>query len=168
MATRWRLVFPGMFFAWLVLAAPLSAVAPVVHDDAKFFTPDTVKKLNEIAHDIAGKSGRDLLIETFPSVPADQAEKVKGMNREDREKYFRQWGEERVKAAVVNGVYILICKEPAHLEVVVTRGGEGAIDQEARKKLIDQLLTDFREKHFDEGILKAAHSVQDRFAGKKP
>ena len=94
-----RLVFLGVLLAWPLCSSPLRAVAPVVHDEGKFFTPETVKKLNDIAHDLAGKTGRDLLIETFPTVPAEQAARVKAMSTEEREKYFRQWGEERVKAA---------------------------------------------------------------------
>src|SRR5262245_15155513 len=101
----------------VVAAARAAAVAPEVKDEGKFFSADAVKKANEQIREIAHKHERDLLIETFAAVPAEQADKVKGMSREERGKFFDTWARERAERAVVNGVYILICKEPTYIQV---------------------------------------------------
>src|SRR5690349_17680222 len=97
----------------LVCANPAIAVAPEIKDGAKFFSPEATRKANKEIREIAKNYDRDLLIETYPTIPGDQAERVKGMSREDRSQFFRNWAQDRAEAAVVHGVYILICREPA-------------------------------------------------------
>jgi hypothetical protein len=98
-------------------------------------------------------------------VPGDQAARVKGMAAEERARFFRNWATDRADAAVVHGVYILICKEPAHLEIVITRRAQPTFDREAFAKLRDLLVRNFREKRYDEGLLGAVDFVRDRWAG---
>jgi hypothetical protein len=150
----------------LVLAAGVSAVAPVVRDDAKLFSAEAVKKANAEIREIAEKFGRDLLIETFASVPADDQEKVKNMDKQERAKYFEKWAIDRAKETVVNGVYVLICKEPTYLYVEVTPKARTVFSVKARDKLRELFLGDLREKRFDEALLGAAKLVQETLAKK--
>jgi hypothetical protein len=151
----------------MLLVFTVLLVAPEIHDEGKFFSPDAIKQANDIIREISRQSGRDLLIETFPSVPADQADKVKAMSTDERTKFFRQWAEERARQAVVNGVYILVTKEPRHLEVLYTEKARDAFGQEAYEKLRAELLKDFRAQQYDGGLLAAAKFVQERFAKSK-
>jgi hypothetical protein len=145
----------------LVLAAGVSAVAPVVKDDAKLFSPEAVKKANAEIREIAEKFGRDLLVETFASVPADDLEKVKKMEKEERAGYFKKWAIDRAKEAVVNGVYVLICKEPTSYYVEVPPKAGAVFNAKVRNKLIQQIGGDLREKRFDEALLGAAKLVRE-------
>jgi hypothetical protein len=138
------------------------AVPPVIKDDAKFFGPEAVQKANDLIKEITRKSGKDLLIETVPAVPADQLAKVKGMSHEERDRFFSDWANQRVKDAVVNGVYILVTKEPAHVQVEVTPQARSVFDRRTRDQLIQILLTKFREKKFDEGLLDAVRFVNEK------
>src|SRR5262249_6214353 len=95
----------------LALGRGVGAVAPEVKDDAKLFTDEAIKKANDQIREIAQKYDRDLLVETFASVPADEVENVKKMDKEERGKFFEKWANERAKFRAVNGVYVLICKE---------------------------------------------------------
>jgi uncharacterized membrane protein YgcG len=157
---------PIMAVAMLVSAipAPVWAVAPEIKDSAKFFSPDAVAKANKDIHDIARKYQRDLLVETFITVPGDQAARVKGLSVEEREKFFANWAADRADSAVVNGVYILVSREPAHLEVFISENARGVFDRQASGKLKTLLLKSFREKHFDEGLHAAVEFVRDRLA----
>lgn len=154
--------------AGLALSAPASAVAPEIKDEGKFFSADAVKKANEIIREIASKSDRDLLIETFATVPGDEEEraKVKKLGREEKYDYFRKWAIKRAEATVVNGVYILICKDPTYFKIEVSRKARQQFDSKAVSKLQEIVLGEFRDKRFDEGLLAAAKFVREKFAAK--
>ena len=152
--------------AGLVLTGYAGAVAPEIKDEAKFFKPEVVKKANADIREIMRKYGRDLLIETFPTPPGDKAEadKVKAMSAEERTRFFQKWATERATDAVVNGVYILVCKEPAHVRVVVTPKAHSVFDKAFEEKLSAALLKNFREKQFDEGLQEAVRLVREKLA----
>jgi uncharacterized membrane protein YgcG len=150
----------------LVLVAGANAVAPVVKDDAKLFSAEAVKKANEQIREIYQKFDRDLLVETYASVPADDVEKVKKMDKEERAKYFQKWAIERAKETVVNGVYVLICKEPTYLYVEVTPKARKVFNEKAMQKLRELFLGELREKRFDDALLGAAKMVQETLAKK--
>jgi uncharacterized membrane protein YgcG len=147
---------------WLVLAGQAVAVAPEIKDEAKFFSSDAVKKANKAIRDIFRQSGRDFLVETLPAVPSDQAERVKNMSTEERAKFFYNWAQDRADVAVVNGIYILVTREPPHLEILITRKARSVFDQSFYQKLRDTLLKEFRQKHFDEGLLAAVEQMRQQ------
>jgi uncharacterized membrane protein YgcG len=149
--------------AWLVLAGRAAAVAPEIKDEGKFFSPEAVKKANEQIREIFRKTDKDLLIETFPSVPSDQVDRVKRMSREEKVEFFRKWAQERAQRAVVNGVYILVCKDPTYFRIEVSGKGRGAFDSKAVNKLEEGILSEFRDKRFDEGLMAAVKFVGERF-----
>jgi hypothetical protein len=148
----------------LALAGRAAAVAPEIKDDGKFFSADAVKKANVAIRDIARKYGKDLLVETFAKVPDDQVEKVKAMSSEERAKFFGRWAAQRASDAVVNGVYVLVAKEPAHLRVVIAGKVGSLFTRRERDQLARQLRDDFHNKRFDEGLLAATKFVADRLA----
>ncbi len=89
------------------------------------------------------------------------------MSKDDRAAYFRQWARERMKEQQVDGIYILICKQPAHLTVEIPARLEGQFNEKAKKELADLLLTNFREKKYDEGLKEAVKFVQETLAKSK-
>jgi uncharacterized membrane protein YgcG len=140
------------------------AVAPEIKDGGKFFSADAVKKADKQIREIAREYDRDLLIETFATIPGEQAERVKALAPEERAKFFRNWAKDRAEAAVVRGVYILVCKDPSFLEIFVTSRARTAFDKQSIQKLRDLLLKAFREKRYDEGLQSAVDLVRERFA----
>jgi hypothetical protein len=149
----------------LLWCGPGWAIAPEVRDQAKFFSPEAVKKANEQIREIMRKYHKDLLIETFPTVPADPGvEKVKAMSKDERNAFFHKWALERSTAAVVNGIYILVCKEPAHLQVEISPDLQAQLGK-SYEKLIGLLLADFHERRFDDGLEKAVKFVREQLAG---
>src|SRR5258708_1959376 len=150
--------------ACLTCAGRAAAVAPEIKDGGKFFSEDAVKKANEQIREIARKYDKDLLVETFMTVPDDKAEKVKAMSRDEREKFFREWARQRAEKAVVNGVYVLVTKEPAHVHVEIAGKAGSALTPAVREKIVERLLEDFRAKKFDEGLQGAVKLVQEKLA----
>ncbi len=159
-------VLPVVFVACLVCAAPAAAVAPEVKDEAKLFSPDAVKKANEQIRDIARKHGRDLLVETFPTVPGGQADQVRDLPTDERIKFFQNWAKERMDYNAVNGVYILACKEPPFLRVEVSEKARGQFGSAFGGELAKVMLRDFKEKNFDDALLKAVKQVQEKLSTK--
>ena len=116
---------PSMLLCLAVMgltgASPMAARAaqPRVDDKAGFFSPETVSKVNGIVQQIKQQSGRDLVVETYPSIPDELQDRFR---QEGKSAFFPQWLGEQAKAQGVNGVMVLITKDPAHLEV-----GEGNV-----------------------------------------
>jgi uncharacterized membrane protein YgcG len=159
---RW--VLSGVLPMVLVFASRTLGVAPEIRDEGKFFSAEAVKKANKEIREIAKKYDRDLLIETFATIPGEQAERVKKMSAEERARFFRNWATDRAEAAVVHGVYILVCREPPFLEIIVTAKARQAFDQQAFEKLRTLLLTAFRDKRYDEGLQNGVNFVREKFA----
>jgi uncharacterized membrane protein YgcG len=151
---------------WLSLTARLLAVAPEVKDEGRFFSEAAIKKANQQIHDIARDFGRDLLVETFASAPKEQMDKLK--TREERSKFFHNWALERMQATAVNGVYVMACKEPAHLQVEITTSADAVFDRSARDRLVQALLTEFKAKRFDAGLEAAVNLVRQQLAAGSP
>ena len=164
------MIVGGILLGMLAFCGRSAAVAPEIKDEGKFFSADAVKKANKQIREIARKYDRDLLIETFAAVPGDQTERLKAMSREERDKFFLNWAQDRAEAAVVHGVYVLICKDPSHLEVVGRTPSSkrmrvrSELDKQAFEKLRDLLLKDFRDKHYDEGLQAAVNFVEEKLA----
>jgi hypothetical protein len=138
-----------------------------VKDEGKFFSPDVVKKANEAIREIDKKYECDILVESYATVPDGKADKVKAMTKEERAEYFRKWARDRVREEQVNGVYILICKEPSHLTVEVPARSQGMLDEKGVKELADLLLTRFREKKYDDGLTESVKLIGEKVAKSK-
>src|SRR5262245_27911627 len=104
------LVFMGTLFPSLVFAMD----KPRVEDNAGFFSADAVSKANAIIAQTNRDSGKDLYIETQPSIPAEMKARY---NPDQRGQFFASWADERGKAMQVNGVIVLICRDPAYVQV---------------------------------------------------
>src|SRR5579875_1715920 len=140
--SRWLLI-PALLIGWLGLSTgAFAAVAPVIKDDGKFFSAEAVEKANAQIKKIAQDYDKDLLIETFPTIPADLK---KDYQPEKKKEFFEKWARDRAHDNAVNGVYVLICKEPQKRAFTVRN----------RNELAKILLEKFRAKKYDEGLQEA-------------
>lgn len=137
------------------------AVAPKIEDEGKFFSADAVKKANEIIRRIAQRTDLDLFIQTLASVPGEQGEKLKTMSPTERESFFRNWAKERAAADAVHGIYIVVTRDPRHLEIQV-RHGPRQFTSEDLQKLKQMLIRDFRAMKYDDGLLNAVKFVDEK------
>src|SRR5947209_14362260 len=145
MSGRMRSMSLWAVLLWLTAAFRVGAVAPEIRDEAKFFSPEAVKKANEQIREIFAKHGKDLLIETFPSVPADELDKVKAMDAKAKAEYFSKQSIDRARQRVVNGIYILVVREPKYLYVEITPEGREDFDKEFYGRLRGVLFSNFGE-----------------------
>src|SRR5690349_8791042 len=105
-----RAVVHCLIVATLLLVAPMAvAQSSGVRDDAKFFSADAVQQAEATIGQIRKDFGKDLLVETFAAIPDSQ----KGAyDPAQKDAFFSSWASERARAAGVNGVYVLICRDP--------------------------------------------------------
>jgi uncharacterized membrane protein YgcG len=143
----------------LVLASsPALAASGGVHDDAHFFSADAITQANQIIQQINQKHHKDLLIQTFPDIPQDLQAKFQQLGKQ---RFFEGWTNQQAKAQGVDGIYILITRDPGHLEVWV-----GNITQQRLFPLSDRdqlkrlLASSFGQKDYDGGLLQGVQFVQ--------
>ncbi len=155
---RWQ-VLVAVLAGWLASAGVASAVfPPPVKDEGKFFTADELERANKKIRQIYTDFGCDVVVETVPAIPADLEAKYKELGRD---KFFLQWAEKRAGELGVNGVYVLVCKSPGRVEVVV--GGPTGKRRFAggdRGRIVNKMLGPFRDKKFDEGLTAALDFVE--------
>ena len=153
-----RVLVPAVLAGWLAAAGVASAVfPPPVKDDGKFFSAEALEKANKKIRQIYSDFGCDVVVETVPAIPADLEAKYKELGRD---KFFLQWAERRAGELGVNGVFILVCKSPGRVEVVIggptgkrRLGGD-------RERIVNKMLGPFRDKKFDEGLAAALDFIE--------
>lgn len=138
---------PRMAFAfvlvWLAVACRVWAAPPEVRDEASFFSPAAVGQANASIQQMKRLYKKDLHVETFLSPPAN----LKDQFQKNQNKAFADWAASEAAKDKVDGVYILICKTPPHLEVLVDNASlKKAFLAKDRDKLRDVLLGHFRDK----------------------
>jgi uncharacterized membrane protein YgcG len=145
----------------LAFASQAFAVVPELQDGAGLFKPETIAKVNDALADIGKKHNKDLLIETYATVPAEKLDAVKAMDKEARAKFFQEWANSRARRRRVNGIYVLITKEPGHIQVEVGHETEkAAFTGKDRDRLRDILIDAFEKKEYDRGLLDAVQFVE--------
>lgn len=156
--------------AWLCLplmlaVASASPARAAVKDEAGFFSATAIQKANSEIAEIQRRFRKNLLIETVRTVPDDKVDRVKQMDRSARDSFFHKWANERARADGVNGVYVLICKSPGHVQVEAGADTKKrAFTPQNERALSNLLITAFREKKYDRGLEDAVSYVQRSMA----
>lgn len=140
----------------------LSLLAPAwaqVKDSADFFTPNATERANQLISQLRQQTGHDVIIETLPSLPQDQQAQLQSMGKD---RFFQQYTAQRARQAGISGIYVLITRDPSHLQVAVgdQTARSGLFTAADRNQLRDTLLTNFRAKNYDQGLLDGVAFAQ--------
>lgn len=151
--------------AWLAICSlamtTAGAAEAEVRDSAGLFSVAAVKQANEQIRAIRKEFRKDLVLETFSGVPdgrsADYAR--------NREAFFTSLVNERATSARVDGIYVLVMKEPPPHRFRIQVGVGQATRQRMflaadRDGLVRAIQDRFREDKFDEGLLAAVGHVE--------
>lgn len=147
------------------LPAPLPPVAlNEVKDNAAFFSPDTVQKANAEIRELKQSFGQDVVVETIKELPADKAKLIQNATAATREKVFAEWVAERANASGVKGIYILICRNPSHLQIDVTKAlRDKNFPVAEMNRLRELLVARFKNKEYDKGLLEGLALIRETF-----
>lgn len=137
-----------------------------VSDKAKLFSADALKAAETSVGELF-KKDLDLLIETYPSAPAEWAEKLKAAKGEERQKLFREWANARLRAEKADGVMILVSLDPRYVLVEIEDAAWGRFPEGYAQTVADVLLKGLREKKPDEGLAEAVRLVREGYQGEK-
>jgi hypothetical protein len=130
-----------------------------IQDDGKFFTAETERKVQLAANKLLKEKDLDLLIETLSASPNINPEKLKAMSSENREKFFKEYAQERCKAEKLSGVYILVCRNPGFVWVEVCGPGAANFPPGIPSRFTQTILKAFKENKFDKGLLDAVQQI---------
>src|SRR4051812_12299526 len=95
--------------AWLVTTGTAWAIDPEVRDNARLFSPGTVREADQMIKELHRTTGKELLIETYDGVPPDRL----GEFHANRGRFYDTWAKERTSLLGLNGIYVMIVREKA-------------------------------------------------------
>ncbi len=147
----------------LIAASCLAAVSvrADVRDNAGLFSAPTVKQADETIRNFQRDFRKDLLVETFAGVPESRTNDY----ARNREEFFASMVRERAQATRLDGIYVLIMKEPPPHRIRIQVGVGEATRQRAfvpanRDGLVRLLQASFRENKYDDGLRSAVAYVE--------
>jgi hypothetical protein len=129
-----------------------------INDSGRFFTPQAVESAKKRIESIKNEFNRDIVVESFTSIPEADRTKFQQMDRAGQDKYVSDWAERRTKELNVNGVYMLICRQPSKLHVRTT---QNSVSRDVQLEIQSKLLSAFRSRQFDDGLLSAIESARN-------
>src|SRR5262245_758378 len=104
-----RTFVPAAALILAVSAGPaLALYPPPVKDEAKVFSQKALEKANAKIKDIYKKYKKDVVIETYESLTAEQQ---KELEKETEKKFFPKFALKRIDDLGVNGVYLVLVKK---------------------------------------------------------
>jgi uncharacterized protein len=111
--------FLSFLAAFLLCTQTSRAAAGGVLDNGGFFSEQAKSDAAKIIAETERTMHKDILIETFGGIPADLKAGVNLQDKAALTHLFQQWALKQARDKHVNGVYILLAKEPAHLQIEV-------------------------------------------------
>ena len=105
--------------AMLVGTNACHAAGSGVLDNGAFFSEQAKSDAAKVIGEMERTLHEDLAIETFKEIPAELKAGVNVQDKAALGHLFEQWASKQFKQKGVNGVYVLIVKEPAHLQISV-------------------------------------------------
>jgi len=145
---------------FLCAAFPAAAASLGVKDGAHFFTADAIGQAEQVIQQINARHHRDVLIETVPDVPQDMQGQLQSQGRAE---FFKQWADKRAVDQGVSGVYMLICKNPSHLQAAVGNAtAQRLFTSSDRDELGRQMVAAFKARQFDPGLVDGVRFIEQR------
>jgi len=152
----WSLFFLPAF------VAPAWGADRQLYDNARMFTAETSDRANEILSRIKKDYDKDVVVETFASIPDSLRSQFE---HQDRREFFENWLRSRAQHYGVNGIFVLICREPGRLELepgLQTR--QKAFTLKDRDDAVKLMAADFRDNKFDAGLIAGLELIDKRLS----
>src|SRR5262245_28341421 len=105
---RWALPL-AVVLGLLVAVSPAAARVYPVKDEADLIKKNqTLERANQLIREIHERSGKEVLVETYPSPPPADVDKVRAMDSGTRASYFADLAKKRAKDKKINGLYVQV------------------------------------------------------------
>lgn len=148
----------------LALAGTVSA-AEHIHDEAGLFSRETVSAAERQIAALERQHRHGVTIETFETVSAGRRAEFEKMSASEKNRFYSEWLEQRARKQRAEGLFILVTKEPRHVQVgVSSRLRAAGFTDAAKQDVLQTLLADFKENRYDSGLTAALEKVERRYA----
>src|SRR5262249_49506295 len=108
--------------------------------------------------------GKDCVIATAPAIPENRKEIFNKLQEKNRGMFFRGWAMDFMQRELAKDLYILICKEPLHVEIVPSSEvQENILRSKGNAQLHHLLVERLKEKKYDQGLLEAVQFVRSKY-----
>jgi uncharacterized membrane protein YgcG len=135
-----------------------------VQDGAGLFSAAAVERADQEIQEISRLYHKNLRVESFQS-PSPLKTWILGLKKpENRGRFYEDWARELARKAGPDSLVILICREPAPLQVEVAAGRHlkgKALPAEDRSRIRDALLAGLNGEDNDQALLTAVHRVRE-------
>ena len=128
-------------------------------DAGKLFSPQAWKMVQPAADKLLKEKDFDLLVETYTRSPKGDIDKLKAMKAADREKFFKEYAEERCSELKVSGVYVFVCKVPGFLRVELSGPAAARLPSGFGSIVLRKMLKTLRDNKFDDGLKELLDEV---------
>src|SRR5262249_20209206 len=135
---------------------------PAIVDNGQLFTQDALKKALAEIKDLKNRFKKDLVVETFKVPPPDIQKQLDDPDGPGTSKVFSDWLRQRTMARGGDGVFILMCKEPARIQIAVSDAtAQKTFTSKDRDELRELLIADLKGKKNDQVLTDALVFVYD-------
>jgi uncharacterized protein len=154
-----RLLMTAAVLSLSTISSAYAAAAGIM-DEAEFFSKSAKEEASKLIESAAKEFKKDLCIESLKELPKEIKGAVNPQNKAAADRMYEQFTIKQATKRKVNGVYILLVREPAHMHVVV--GNETlrrVFTLKDKDALVDMMLGHLRKKEFDDALLKGTRFV---------
>jgi len=150
----------------LLAGSPVFGASLGVYDSAKLFSGDAISQAEQIIHQINQKHHKDVRVDTFPEIPSD----MRGLyEQQGKERFYTGWASQLAKREAVDGILILITREPGHLQVWLGNDTQQRFfSLDDRSQLDAKLATAFKQNQYDDGLLQGVEFIQQQMDANAP
>ena len=150
----------SLAFALLLGSATSRAERGIILDGGGFFSDAAKLEANRQLLDLGVRFKKEVVIETFKSVPAEISQGVNLQDGAAVNQMFESWTLQQARQQRVNGIYILLSKEPAHLQVIIGNETQRTLfSLKDRAVLIEVMLGKLRSKQPDDALLQGVNVI---------
>jgi hypothetical protein len=143
--------------------------AQEIRDNANLFSPEVRASVAKDLSELEARHQVGFTVETVAAPDAELARKIEGVTKEQRNAEFVKAARTRAQQSKAHGVFVMIWKNPSHLNVEISRKlVQKGFTQADQTAIRDALLTGFRQKQFDKGLqdsVAAVRTAAERHAG---
>ncbi|MBN8419445.1 MAG: hypothetical protein J0L73_11050 [Verrucomicrobia bacterium] len=155
-----RFSLPALAATLLLGTAGALSAAGGIQDDGAFFSEFAKTNASGTIQEVATKLRKDIAVQTFAAVPEDMKAAVLQASKSATNRGFSQWAEQLARSKGVNGVFILLVKQPAHLQVVVGNDTQRqAFTLMDREKLVQIMIQQLRDKKSDDALIDGVNFI---------
>jgi hypothetical protein len=150
---------------WLITAGavltglPVQAASYGLRVSVLGLKSDALQPIEEQIAAIHSRFQKDLLIEAVDAVPPEREKEMKALKQS---RFFALWAEERALAAGVDGVYVLICNAPRHIQVYVSPDSREVFSTRTQDRLRKTLDRKFTRRDFYGGLADGVTLVREQ------